>query len=338
MAPGCAGQSRRRFLQGSLALGGLGLLAGCGLVPPQAQPAKVRRIGVLGDSPAGSRWDAFRDGLRDLGYVDGQTLAIEYRWAQGDYSRLPALVDDLVGLGVECIVGGGITESTAAKQGTGTIPVVAVLANLDAVESGLVANIARPEANVTGLAGVSGLRLYTKFPEILKETIPDLDRLAVLAHAQMSSGEVLLDGIREAAGRLSVQLEIVKVQDTTGIEAAFAAFGAAGARALAISNVSAFNTERARIATLALAHRLPAITSDAEFPQAGGLMAYSVNRNAQFRRAAHYVDRILKGVKTIDLPMERPTTFDFVLNLGTARALGLSIPQAVLQQVTEIIQ
>ena len=333
-----ARHSRRRVLQGGLTLAGLGLLAGCGVLPPGAQPARIRRIGVLGEDSTASRWDAFREGLRELGYVDGQNLSIEYRWAQGDYGRLPAHVADLVDLEVACIVCGGITETTEARRGTSTIPVIAVLANLDIVETGLVANIGRPEGNVTGLAGVSGLRLYTKFPEILKEALPDLGRLAVLAHARAPSVEVILDSMREAARRLGLRLEVGWVQDTAGLEAAFAAFAAAGTGALAISNVSAFNSARARIAALSLAHRQPAITSDEEFPRAGGLMAYSVNRNAQFRRAAYYVDRILKGAKPAELPMERPSTFDFVINLQTARALGLTLPQTVLQQATEVIQ
>lgn len=330
--------SRRQLLQSSLGLAGLGLLSGCGMPPLGTQPAKVRRIGVLGDTPDSSRWDAFRDGLRELGYVDGQTLSIEYRWAQGDYSRLPALVADLVGRDVECIVGGGITESTEAKRGTTTIPVIAVLANLDAVETGLVTNIGRPEANVTGLAGVPGLQLYTKFPEILKEAIPDLRRVAVLAHAQQPGVEVILDSLKVAAGRLGLSLEIARVQDIAGLKGAFAAFETAGARALAISNVSAFSSARVQIAALALAHRLPAINSDEEFPQVGGLMGYSVNRNAQFRRAAYYVDRILKGAKAAELPMERPTTFDLAINLKTAQTLGLTIPPSVLAQATVIGQ
>lgn len=330
--------TRRRILQTGGVLAGLALLGGCGPLPFQASPPKIRRIGVVGESPTSSRWDAFREGLREHGYVEGQNLLVEYRWAEGDYSRLPSRVADLVRLNVDCIVTGGVTESTIAKQATTTIPIIVVLANLDVVETGLVANIARPEGNITGLAGISGLRLYTKFPEILKEMLPDLERLAVLAHAQQPSGEVVLDTLREAAGALGIQLAIAQVQTISDLEATFATFARSGAQALAISNVSAFSSARTRIADLALTHRLPAINSDEEFPEAGGLLAYSVDRNAQFRRAAYYVDRLLKGAKPADLPMERPTTFDFAINLRTARALGLTIPRVVLEQATEVIQ
>jgi putative ABC transport system substrate-binding protein len=248
-------------------------------------------------------------------------------------------VAELVGLGVECIVTSGITEATLAKQSTTAVPLVAILHNFDAVESELVANIARPEGNVTGTAGVSGLRLQSKLPEILKETVPAVSRMAVLASAQQPRINVVLEGVKESAARLGVSLEIAVVQDASGIDAAFTTFSVAGAEALVIINQSIFAGEaRPRVASLALAHRLPTITTDERFVQVGGLMTYGVDRRDNYRLAAGYVDKILKGAKPSDLPMERPRNYDLVINLKTAQALGLSIPQSVLQQATEVLQ
>jgi putative ABC transport system substrate-binding protein len=329
---------RRRFLRGGLGLVSLGPLSGC--APPRLpwQPSPVRRIGVLTNSPDSTLWDAFRDGLRELGYVDGQNISIDYRSSEEESGQYAPLTAELVGLNVECIVTGGGTASMGAKAVNTSIPMVAVLTNQDAIEVGLVANIARPEGNITGLAGAIGLRLHTKLPEILKETIPDVGRVGVLASAQWVSAAEILAGIQEAAARLGLLLEIHLVQDRGAIEPALSAMRAAGTRGLVFLSPLISSSSRAQIASLALAHRLPAISPDEEFPRIGGLMGYTVDRLALYRRAAFYVDRILKGAKPADLPMERPSTFDFVLNLKTARALGVTIPQSVLQQATELIQ
>ncbi|HZO30192.1 MAG TPA: ABC transporter substrate-binding protein [Chloroflexota bacterium] len=329
--------TRRAFLRGGLALSGLGLLSGC--APPRLpwQPSPVRRIGVLSNNPDSTLWDAFRAGLRELGYVEGQNISIDYRSSEEESDQYAPLTAELVGLNVECIVTGGGTASMGAKAVNTSIPMVAVLTNQDAVEGGLVANIARPEGNITGLAGVSGLRLHTKLPEILKEAIPDVGRVGVLASAQWRSAAEILAGIQEAAARLGLLLEIHLVQDRGAIEPALSAMRATGTRGLVFLS-PLLNSADAQIASLALAHRLPAISPDEVFPRIGGLMGYTVGRPALYRRAAFYVDRILKGAKPADLPMERPSTFDFIINLKTARALGLTIPQSVLQQATELIQ
>ena len=222
-----------------------------------------------------------------------------------------------------------------AKPVNTTIPMVAVLHELDAVDAGLVANIARPEGNITGVAGLPGFQLQAKLLEVLTETLPDARRVAVLAYAQQHLG---LDAVQDLARRLGLQLEIAMVQDPGGIDAAFAAVGAAGVQALLIIHTSIFGTARAKIADLIRAHRLPSITSDGQLPPAGGLLAYGVNRPDNYRYAATYVDKILKGAKPADLPMERPRKFDFIVNLKTAQALGLTIPQSVLVQATEVIQ
>ena len=326
---------RRAFLQGSLALAGLSLAAGCSAVRmPWQQPARLRRIGTLGDAP-NAQWAAFRDGLKELGYVEGENIAVESRWAEGEYDRFAAHAAELVGLDVECIVAGGITVAIPAKPVNTTIPMVAILNERDAVEAGLVANIARPEGNITGIAGLPGFLLHAKLAEILKETIPDARRVAVLAFAQQHLG---LDGIEDAARQLGLQLEIAMVQGPDGIEPAFSAIGAAGVQALVIIHTSIFGTARAQIAGLARAHRLPSFTSDVQFPPVGGLLGYGVDRLDNYRHAATYVDKILRGAKPADLPMERPRTFEFILNLKTAQAPGLTIPPSVLRQATEVIQ
>ncbi len=329
-------QSRRRFLQGSVALAG-SLLAGCGIGPPPARPGNVRRIGHLTDS-YDTQLDVFRDGLRQLGYVEGENLSIEFRFARGDNARYPALIAELVGLGVECIVCGGVPASIPAKQADVPIPLVAWLVVYDAVDVGLVANIARPEGNMTGVAGVSGLEFHSKVLETLKETIPEAGRVAVLGHARFPNLDVVLDGVKGAARRLGLQLEIALVQDADGIEPAFRALSAAGAQAVMMLTSTIFLPMKAQLASLALAHRLPLISTDSELPKAGGLLAYSPNRSDIARRVAWYVDKILKGTKPADLPMERPSKFDLVLNLKTAQALGLTIPQSILSQSTEVIQ
>jgi putative tryptophan/tyrosine transport system substrate-binding protein len=330
--------SRRQFLRCSLTLVGLSLLAGCGfkLTLGSAAP-KVRKIGFLGEHPS-AQSSAFREGLRELGYVEDQTISIEYRSSQGNNDQVPALIADLLRHDVECIVTSGITESVLAKPANTAIPMIAVLQNFDAIESGLVTNIARPEGNITGIAGISGLRLQSKLPEIIKETLPDTARVAVLAYARQPSVDVVIDGVKDAARQLGLQLEITMLQEPGGIESAVAAISGAGARVLMIIHGNVFSLARAQLAALTLGHRLATFTPDTELPKAGGLIAYSVNRTDGFRRAATYVDKILKGSKPADLPMERPTKFDFVINLKTAQSLGLTIPPSVLQQATDLIQ
>ena len=319
-------------------MAGLGLLSGC--APPRlpGQPSPVRRIGYLASNPDSTQHAAFRDGLRELGYVEGQNISIDYRWSEGESDQYATHAAELVALNVECIVTGSAPPSFGAKAVNTSIPMVAVLVNQDAVESGLVANIARPEGNITGIAGAAGLRLHTKLPEILKEAIPDVGRIGVLAGAQQPNGDRILGGVKDAAGQLGLDLEIAVLRDPGGIAPAVSAISAAGARGLVIIHTTPFGSARTQLAALALAHRLPAISTDSDFPRAGGLMLYSVNREDNFRRAATYVDKILKGARPADLPMEYASTFELVINLKTARALGLTIAQSVLQQATELIQ
>jgi putative ABC transport system substrate-binding protein len=331
--------SRRRFVQG-VGLAGLGLLGRCGRLPGQQRAPdgpELRRIGVLGDSSA-ARWDAFREGLRELGWVEGQNLAVEYRWTEGNNERLRAVAAELVQLQPELIVAGTSTGSVAAQQATSTVPIVAILATGEALEVGIVDNIARPGGNITGMAGISGTEMERKQLQLLTEAVPAASRVAILAYAPGLAFERRTQALQSAAPILGVQLQVFPVQNAGDIEEAFAAMGAAGAQALKILAAQLFDRLWDEIADLTARYRLPALTEYMEFPRAGGLMAYGVDRHDIYRRAATYVDKILKGARPGDLPMERPMTFDFVINLRTAQALGLTIPPHVLLQATEIIQ
>jgi putative tryptophan/tyrosine transport system substrate-binding protein len=319
---------------------GLGLLAGCGRWPGQQRAPRgpeIRRIGVLGDSSTAG-WDAFREGLRELGWVEGQNLAVEYRWTEGHDERYGAVAAELVQLQVELIVAGTLTASAAAKQATSTVPIVAILVNADALEGGLVDNIARPGGNITGTAGISGTQMEGKQLQLLTEAVPAASHVAVLAAATAPSFERRTQALQSAAPLLGVQLQVFPVQHPGGIEEAFAAMGAAGAQALKILPSTWFDPLWEQIADLTARYRLPALAQDMEFPRAGGLMAYGVDGLDINRRAATYVDKLLKGARPGDLPMERPMRFDFVINLRTAQALGLTIPHHVLLQATEVIQ
>jgi putative tryptophan/tyrosine transport system substrate-binding protein len=333
-------QHRRQFLQGSLVLAGLGLLSGCGVLPPRAQPvAKVPRIGFLlatTESAEAARVEAFRQGLRELGYAEGQTIAIEWRWAEGQFERLPALAAELVNLDVALIVAGGSTSTGAAQGVTSTVPIVMAQV-VDPVGSGFVASLARPGGNITGLSTlapeVSGKRL-----QLLKEVVPNLARLAVLDNASTPGNAQALRETELAARALGVQVHYLDVRRAEEIEGAFREAAEARVDALHALGSPLFILKRRRMVDLAVQYRLPASYSTAEHVTDGGLMTYSVNIEDLYRRAATYLDRILRGAKPADLPVEQPTKFDFVINLKTTRALGLTIPQEVLMQVTEVIQ
>jgi putative tryptophan/tyrosine transport system substrate-binding protein len=325
--------SRRRVVLGAGAVG-LGLLAGCGRLPGQAQPStKVARIGVLSQVPTAgilTSLDTFRQGLQDLGYVEGQDISIEYRSADGDPARLPALATELVKFQVDVIVAvAGLEAPGAARDATSTIPIVMVTPG-DPVRMGLVASLGRPGGNVTGLTQFA-IELAPKRFELLKETLPGIARVVYFYDRRQHELEA-------AAEVLGVHLQRVEVPGPDEYEAAFDAAARWRADAL-LHNGGAFAaTNRSRIIALAAQRRLPAIYYAASFVRDGGLMAYAASATESYRRAANYVDRILKGAKPADLPVEQPMRFDFVINLRTAEALGLSIPHHVLLQATEVIQ
>ena len=321
----------------------IGALAVFLLVAPLAaeaqQPAKVPRIGFLSARPPTDNpyfIDSFRQGLRELGYVEGQNIAIEYRFAAGRPERLPALAAELVRLKVDVIVTGGPPAPEAAKQATGTIPIVFAVA-ADPVAVGLVASLARPGRNITGLASISP-ELIGKQLELLKEVVPNISRVAVLQNPSNDSHPHTLRQAEGAARGLGVQLQIVQARTPPEIDAAFAAMRSQRAGGILVLRDPLFLTQRTQIAALAAKTRLPAVYGFREEAEAGGLMAYGASVPFMYRHAAIYVDKILKGAKPADLPVEQPTKFELVINLKTAKALGLTIPSSLLQRADEVIQ
>ena len=312
-----------------------------------AQPAgKVPRIGFLSPaspSDAGHNpsdlavlFAAFRQGLRELGYVEGQNIKIESRWAEGNYDRLPGLAADLVRLKVDVIVTYGTPASQAAKQATGTIPIV-MAAIIDPVASGLVTSIARPGGNLTGQSMMSP-DLAEKQLEILKEVVPKISRVAVLHNPANPGNAPQLRHAQDAARALGVRLQLLGARGPSEIDSAFAAMTNEQAGAVIVLVDAVLQNNRTRITDLAARHRLPAVYGLSEYAEVGGLLAYGPNRLDMFRRAVTYVDRILKGAKPGDLPVEQPTKFQLVINLKSAKALGLRIPQSVLVRADEILQ
>ncbi len=317
---------------------GLGLL-GASLPSDAQQPAKVPRIGFL--SPRSPTDDphlleAFRQGLRELGYVEGQTIAIEFRWAEGKYERLPDLAVELVRLKVNVIVTGPPPAPEAAKQATSTIPIVFAVTG-DPVGQGLVASIARPGGNITGLTSIAP-EVVGKQLELLKEVAPKVSRVAVLQNPSQTAHHLVLRQAEGAARALGVQLHILPARTPPEIDAAFAAMRSQRAGGVLVLRDGLFFTQRTQIATLAAKSRLPTVYGLREEAEAGGLMAYGASTPHMFRRAATYVDKILKGAKPADLPVEQPMRFELVINLKTAKAMGLTFPQSIFIRADHVIQ
>ncbi len=303
------------------------------------QAAKVARIGFLeASSPSAiaARIEAFRQGLRELGYVEGKNVAIEYRYAEGNFDRLPALAAELVRLNVNVIVTGGPTAIPAAKAATTVIPIVMAF-DTDPVGSGFAASLAKPGGNITGLSTLAP-ELSAKQIELLKEIVPKLARVAVLGTASRPGSAHALREVENAAKALKVQVQFQDVVDPKGIDAAFLAARKGSADAVLVLGSPLFNANRTELTELASKSRYPVIYDRAEFVEAGGLMTYSVSLADLARRAATYVDKILKGAKPGDLPIEQPTKFDLVVNMKTAKALGIKIPNSVLAQATKVIE
>jgi len=321
----------------------IGALAGGLLAAPltaEAQaPAKVPRIGFLTllSSPESPQLlVAFRQGLRELGYVEGQTIAIEYRFAADRPERLPALAAELVRLKVDIIVTASPPPTEAARQATSTIPIV-FAASGDPVATGFVASLARPGGNVTGLATLSA-DVVGKQLELLKEVAPKVSRVAVLQNPG-NPGHPNQSRLAEGAAQvLGVQLQILDARTSSEIDAAFAAMRKQRAGGVLVLRDAMFRTQRTQVVALAAKSRLPAVYGFREQAEAGGLMAYGASVPHMYRRAATYVDKILKGAKPADLPVEQPTTLELVINLKTAKALGLTIPPSLLQRADEVIQ
>ena len=323
---------RRTFLAGTLAILFAAPLAA------EGQPVKVPRIGVV--APAGLHdpdIEAFRQGLRELGYVEGRNLLVEYRAADGKPERFPDLFGEILRLKVDVIVTGSSSAALAAKKATSTTPIV-VAASADPVRAGVVASLARPGANITGLSLATGETFAEKWVELLKEVLPRLSRVAVLADPSGQGSEFELKAVRNASRALGVKIKLLEWHSPSQLEGLFAAMMAEHADGLIVTDDPPAFTHRARIVDLANRHHLPAMYGFKVFAEGGGLMAYSASLTDLWRRAATYVDKILRGAKPADLPVEQPTKFELVINLKTAKALGLTIPPSVLGRADEVIQ
>jgi putative ABC transport system substrate-binding protein len=305
------------------------------------QAARLSRIGYLyagslSDPEASRSLQAFRQGLRELGYVEGQNIAIEFRWAEGKYDRLRGLAAELVRLKVNVIVTSGTPAIQAAKQATETIPIVMVAA-IDPVATGFVASLARPGGNITGMSFMLP-ELVGKQLEMLKEALPKVSRVALLGNPANPGNAQQMRHAQDTARALGVRLQPLEARDPSGIDNAFAAITMERVDAVIVLVDSMLLLHRTRIADNAARRRLPTVSGMIEDIEAGGLLAYGPSRVDRFRRAATYVDKILKGAKAADLPVEQPTTFELVINLKAAKALGLTIPQSLLQRADQIIQ
>ena len=327
--------TRRAFL---LAAATWPALAWAGAVRAQA-PAKVRRIGLLSPySPSDTAlWhQAFRLGLRDLGWVEGKNISIEYRYAEGRSDRLPELAADLVRLKVDVIVASVTSDALAAQKATRAIPIVMAVAG-DPVASGLVESLAQPGGNITGLSQMN-VELVGKRLELLKEMVPKLSRVAVLWNPQNAASTLNWKEIQLPARQLGIQLNSLEVRSPDDFDKAFEDATRARAGALVILADPVTGTNQKRIVDFAAKSRLPSISQFSAFADAGGLATYGPDRADLYRRAATYVDKILKGAKPGDLPIQQPTKFELVINLKTAKALGLTVPQSLLQRANEVIE
>ena len=326
---------RRTFLAGTGAV----LLASPRASEAQ-QAGKVPRIGYLRSTSPSDRpplLDAFRQGLRELGWVEGRNIVIDYRYAEGRFDRLPDLAAELVRLKVDIIVASPTPAAAAAKNATGTIPIV-MIAVSDPVGLGLIASLARPGGNVTGSSYSAGPEIIGRILELLKETVPKVRRVAILSNPANPSQPLSIRELKVAARSLGVQLQLLEAQGPNEFDGAFAAMATERVGALVVMSDSMLNSHRTRLADLAARSRLPAAYGLRENVEAGGLVSYGPSVRDLFRRSATYVDKILKGAKPADLPVERPTKFDLVINLKTVKALGLTIPQSLLGRADEVIQ
>jgi ABC-type uncharacterized transport system substrate-binding protein len=322
----------------------IGTLAGGLLAAPLGaegqQAGKVYRIGYLSASSDTSNphvREAFRQGLRELGWVEGQNIIIEYRWAEGRFDRLPDLAAELVRLQVDVIVAAPTPAALAAKNATGTIPIVG-MSLTDPIGPGLVASLARPGGNVTGVSYGVGAEIFGKDLELLKEVVPKVRRVAVLSNPANPARPLTISNVKRAARSLGLELQLLEARGPGDFDGAFAAMTKERVGALLVVTDPAFIPHRARLVDLAARNRLPSIFTQREDAEAGGLMSYGPRLSDVYRCGATYVDRILKGEKPADLPVQQPTTFELVINLKTAQTLDLTIPPSLLQRADQVIE
>jgi putative tryptophan/tyrosine transport system substrate-binding protein len=324
---------RRRELM--LLLGGAMTAAS----PLRAQQKRVPVIGFLGMTSPGPYAQfvaAFRQGLAETGYVEGQNVAIEYRWAEGNYDRLPALAADLVGRKVDLIAtSGGPPSARAAKNASSTIPIVFIAS--DPVELGLIASLARPGGNLTGVSTMLA-ELAAKRLELLSELVPQARAIAFLVNPNNAVTERTTRAVREAAREKGLQLHVLKASSESEIDIAFAALAQLHAGALVVGPDAFFNARRDQLVALAARDAVPAVYDSREYAASGGLISYAASLAASYRQLGIYAGKILKGAKPADLPVQQPTIFELVINLKTAKALGLAVPQALLARADEVIE
>src|SRR5215467_1319353 len=318
---------------------GLAVVLALGLVialhTAQAQQAKVPRVGLLMPGTAQEQSAsllALREGLRDLGYAEGKTLTIEYRWAESRTDRWAELVADLVASKVDVILSPVIASTVAARRATNNIPIV-MMANSDVVEEGIVQSLARPGGNITGVVMLTSEIVGKRF-ELLQEVLPRIRRVAYLH----SGGKREKSAAEQAGRRLGIQVESLEVHSQTDLEGVLEAAARSSAAGIVVGSAPLFHRNNYRVVQLINARRLPAIFFDRRFAEAGGFIAYGASIADVWRRAAVFVDKILKGAKPADLPVEQPTKFDLIINLKTAKALGLTIPQSVLLRTDQVIE
>jgi len=344
MARDRAAPNRRMLVRGGLALTGLALLSGCGLASrPRMEPRRAARLGFLDSTspPVTAPYlDAFRQGMQSQGYEEGRDYVLESRHSEGREELLAVLAAELVGLPVDVLLASTGQAIVAARTATATIPIVMTNLGSDPVVAGLVDSLARPGGNVTGVANF-GVLLTGKRVDLLKQTLPALARLAILQDLTPSQPDPANAGsIAEAqpvASSLGIQLHLLPLQSGSDLDAAFDAAIRAHAEALLVFGSTFFQLNRTRIIALAAQHQLPAIYGTRVWVDEGGLMAYAAPVAANYRNAATFVGKILKGARPADLPVEQAKTFELVINLKTAGTLGLAIPRSVLQQATDVI-
>ena len=305
-----------------------------------AQPQKMPVIGFLTVTPVGSREAAFRRALREAGFIEGQNLVIEYHPVEGQYRRLPAMAAELIARKVDLIAAGGPPAARAAKDATATIPVVFVIGG-DPVKEGFVASLARPGGNVTGIS-ILARDLAAKRLQLVIELVPATKRIVLLANLNNAAEETLVGDMQQAARETGLQLDIVNAGTETELDAAFAKLAEAHSGAppgvLIVGNDSFFNIRRQQIIALALRAGIPAIYRSRDFPDAGGLISYGPDITAAWHEAGIYAGKILNGAKPADLPVQQPDKFELVINLKTAKALGLTVPQSLLAGADEVIE
>jgi putative ABC transport system substrate-binding protein len=306
------------------------------------QPKKMYRIGYLSPGsvttsvPARSN-EAYRQGLRDLGWIEGQNIVIEYRFAEGETERFPDLAAELVKLKVDCIVSFGVAATRAAKQATGTIPIIMGNADDDPVRHGLVTSLARPGGNVTGFTNI-GSDLAGKRVELLKEILPKMSRLSILFDSRALAAEIFIKETEAAAKPLGMQVRSLGVRAPEELDDVFRNAIKERAEAITVVATGLINPSRGKVLAFVAKSRLPAMYSSSSFTLEGGLMSYASDDNERFRGVASYVDKILKGTKPADLPVVRPKKFEFIINLKTAKQIGLTIPPNVLARADRVIR